>query len=67
MPFEAAWVGLEMIILSKVSHTKTKIWYCLYVQSKKMKQMNLFTKQKYTHRLWRQAYGYQGGNVWEEG
>ena len=25
MPFEAAWVGLEMIILSKISHTKTKI------------------------------------------
>ena len=24
MPFEAAWVDLEIIILSKVSHTKTK-------------------------------------------
>ena len=26
-------------------------------------QMNLFTKQKQTHRSWNQIYGYQRGNV----
>ena len=36
-----------------------------YVQNlkKKMIQMNLFTKQKQTHRLREQTYGYQGGWV----
>ena len=28
-----------------------------------MIQMNLFTKQKQTHRLREQTYGYQGGRV----
>ena len=39
---------------------------------KKMIQMNLFTKQKQTHRLRKQTYGYQrgkpgGGINWEFG
>ena len=39
------------------------ILYCLYVESKKkMLQMNLYTKHKYTHRHRRQTYGYQRGN-----
>ena len=46
MPFAAIWVDLEVILLSEVSQTKTNIIYHLYVQSKKMIQMNLFTKQK---------------------
>ena len=25
--------------------------------------MNLFTKQKQTHRIWKQTYGYQRGQV----
>ena len=30
MPFAATWMELEIIILSEVSQTKTKIiWYCL--------------------------------------
>ena len=33
----------------------------LYVESKKMIQMNLFTKQKQTHR--QQTYSYQRGKV----
>ena len=37
------------------------IWHHLYTESKKMIQMNLFTKQKDIHRLRRQAYGYQRG------
>ena len=35
-----------------------------YVESnKKMIQMNLFTKQKQTHRLWKQIYHYQRGKM----
>ena len=51
MPTAATWMDLEIIQLSEVSQTKTNIlWYHLYVESKKMIQMNLFTKQKQTHR-----------------
>ena len=47
MPFAAMWMDLEIIILSEVSQTKTNIiWYGLYVESKRMIQMTLFTKQK---------------------
>ena len=35
------------------------IEYHLYVESKKMIQMNLLTKQKQTHRHRKQIYGYQ--------
>ena len=36
MPFEATWMGLEIIILSEVSQTKTDIiLYHLHVESKK--------------------------------
>ena len=47
MPFAAMWMDVEIIILSEVSQRKANIiWYHLYVESKKMIQMNLFTKQK---------------------
>ena len=46
MPFAATWMDLEIIILSEVSQRKTNVIYHLYVGSKKMVQMNLFTKQK---------------------
>ena len=39
------------------------IWYHSYVESNfflKMKQINLFTKQKQTYRDWKQAYVPQG-------
>ena len=36
-------------------------WHYLYVESKKIIQMNLFVKQ--THRLQKQTYGYQTGKV----
>ena len=36
MPFEATWMGLEIIILSEVSQKETNIiWYHLYAESKK--------------------------------
>ena len=47
MSFTETWVNPEIIILSEVSQTKTDIiWYCLYTESEKMIQINLFTKQK---------------------
>ena len=52
MPFAATWMDLEIIILSEVSQTKKDKYYiymyCLYVESKKITEMNLFTKQKHT-------------------
>ena len=54
MPLAATWMDLEIIILResksdrerKISHDITY----MYVESKKMIQMNLFTKQKQTQR-----------------
>ena len=44
MPSAATWMDLEIIILTEA---KTNIiCYHLYVESKKMTQMNLLTKQK---------------------
>ena len=64
MPF-AAWMDLEIIILSKVNQTeKDKYHDITYTWNlKNMIQMNLFTKQKQIHRHRKQAYGYQRGNV----
>ena len=49
-----------------VRQRMTNIWYHLYAESKKMIQMNLFSKEKQTHRLRKQTYGYQRGKLWEE-
>ena len=46
MLFAAIWVGLEIAILSASQREINIIWYHLYVESKKVIQMNLFTKQK---------------------
>ena len=35
--------------------------YHLYVESKKIVQINLFTNQKLTHRHRKETYGYQRG------
>ena len=67
MPFAATWMDLESVILSEVSQTgvgKTNIvGYNLYEDSKRIMQMNLFTKQKHTHGLRELTYGYQTGRV----
>ena len=44
MPFAVTWMDLEIIILSEVKTEKDK--YMINVESKKMVQMNLFTKQQ---------------------
>ena len=48
-----------------LSKSKTNIiWNQLHVESKKKKNtVNLFTKQKQTHKLWKQIYDYQNGNM----
>ena len=64
MPLAAAWMALEMIILSEISQ-KEKDTYRLYTKSLKMIQMNLFIKQKQIHRHRKQSYGYPRGKVGE--
>ena len=59
----ATWTDLEIIILNEVRHRKTNIWYHLYVESNKMIQVSLFTKQKQTHEHRKQTYGYQREKV----
>ena len=48
VPFAATWMDLETIIPSEISQTEKDKYHMisLYVESKKMKQMNLFTKQR---------------------
>ena len=39
LPFAATWMGLEIIMLSEVSHRKKNIiWYNLYMEFKKLIQ-----------------------------
>ena len=47
MPFAATWMDQEIIIQRQVSYDIT---YMQNLKKKKMIQMNLFTKQKQTHR-----------------
>ena len=68
MPFAATWMDPEIIILSEVSQVEKDKYnmISLYVESKKMIQMNFFIKQKQTHRHRKQTYGYQRGKgQWE--
>ena len=59
MPFAATWMDLEIIIVSEVSQRQI-LYYINYTWNlKKMIQMNLFTKQKQTHRHRKQSYAYQ--------
>ena len=50
MPFAGTWMDLE-ILLNEVSQTEKEISYIAYMGNLKKIEMNLFTKQKQTHRL----------------
>ena len=51
-------MDLEMNIPSEVSQTERQIYDVVYMWNlKKMIQMNLFAKQKQTHRLRKYIYG----------
>ena len=52
-------MDLEMITLSEVKYRKANFTYHLYVESEKVIQMNLLTKQKQTHRHRKQTSDYQ--------
>ena len=49
MPFAATWMNLEIIILSEVNQRKTNIIYHLYVESKILIKMNLYTRHNITY------------------
>ena len=67
LPFAATWMDLEIIILSEVSQTEKDKYDVTYVESNKVIQMNLITKQKQTHRYTKQTYDYKRGKGKEEG
>ena len=59
--FAATGVDLEIIILSEVNQKERSISHniiCMW-NLKKMIQMNLFTRQKQTHRHRKHTYSYQ--------
>ena len=64
MLYATTWMDLEIAIPSKVTQEKTGIiWYHLYVESKTVIQMNLFSKQKQTNSYRKQTCAYQRGKV----
>ena len=63
MPFAATWMQLEIIILSEVSQKEKDKYHVISFVCGIEKEMNLFTKQKQTHRLRERTYGYQGVRV----
>ena len=69
MPYAETWRDLEIIILIEVSQTGKDKYHMisLICGILKMIQMNLFTRQKQTHRHRKQNYGYQRERVggWE--
>ena len=58
MPFAAAWMDPEIIILSQVYLTRINIMQYHLWNLIKMIQKNLFIQQKQTHRFQNQPYGY---------
>ena len=55
-------MDLEIIILSEESQAEKDIYDTISMLNQKKKkkmQINLFTKQNQTHRLWKETNGYQ--------
>ena len=68
LPVAAMWMDIENIMFSEISQTEQlfrfHIRYHLYVKSKNIIQMNIYVKQKQTHRYRKQTCGYQRGEGW---
>ena len=61
MPFAATWMDLESVILRQVSQTEKEKYYDIpYMWNLKINSANELTKQKQTHRLREQIYGFHG-------
>ena len=60
LPFATKYMDLECIIFSEMRQINTACCI-LYVESKKLIQMILLTKQKQIHRYKNQTCGYQRG------
>ena len=59
MQFAATWMDLEIVILSEPDRERQISYDIAYMWNlKKMVQVNLFTKQKLSHRCRKQTYGY---------
>ena len=66
-------MDLEITVLSEDRERQTSYEITYMWNLKKRIQMNLFARQKQTHKLWKQIYGYQreqtgwrdGLRVWE--
>lgn len=52
-------MDLEMITLSEVSQTEKDKCYITYMWNPKIIQVNLYTKQKLSHKHRKQTFGYQ--------
>ena len=61
MPFASTWMDLETVTLSEVRQRQISYDIGYKWSLIKMVQMNLFTKQKQSHRCRKQTYGYQWG------
>ena len=62
MPFAATWMDLGSIILSEVSQAEKEKCHMISLICEiqnEIIQLNLLTKQKETHRLREQTYGFQ--------
>ena len=64
LSFATTWMDLGIIILSEVSqrqilYNNIYMWTLIF----KMIKVNLFTKQKQTHRFQKNTSGYQRGNA----
>ena len=61
MAYAATWMNLEIVILSEIKQTEKDKYHMVLLACGilKMIQINLFKKQKETHRQGRQTYGYQ--------
>jgi len=64
MPSAELWIDLETVLQSEVNQKERNRYHVvsLVCGSTKMIQMNLFAKQKQSHRCRKQTYDYQGGS-----